>query len=143
MTPREKQSLDQVTNLDGTSNSVMFAENIGNITLNPVSGVPDRDMTHFWLTGCAARGRASVPWRKVPPYGTNPSPQYPSGGDPRDTILGNSKFSRGWGTGSYHPNGVNMAFGDGTVHHIARTTDWETLYAIMGCRDGSADVNID
>jgi prepilin-type N-terminal cleavage/methylation domain-containing protein len=143
MTPREKKSLDQVTNDDGTATCVMFAENCGNIKVDPVTGTADRDLIPMWLTGASARGRASIPWRKVPPIGTQPSPDYPSGGDPRETILGNSKFAAGWGTGSFHPNGVNMVFGDASVHHVTRSTSWETLYAIMGSRDGSTDINLD
>jgi prepilin-type N-terminal cleavage/methylation domain-containing protein/prepilin-type processing-associated H-X9-DG protein len=141
MTPREKSTLETIP--DGSSNSVMFAENIGNITMNPTNGVPDRDSTCMWITGACSRGRGSVGWKRVPPLGYAPTPQYPDGYDPRNTILGNSKYAKGWGVGSMHPAGVNFAFADGAVHNLQRSTDWTTTYAVMGSRDGQQDYKIE
>jgi len=141
MTPREKSTLETIP--DGSSNSAMFAENIGNITMNPTNGIPDRDSTCMWITGASMRGRGSVGWKVVPPLGYAPTPQYPDGYDPRNTILGNSKYAKAWGTGSMHPAGVNFAFADGAVHNLQRTTDWTTTYAVMGSRDGQQDYKIE
>ena len=141
MTPREVTRLESIP--DGSSNSAMFAENIGNITMNATNGIPDRDSTCMWITGAAMRGRGSVGWKRVPPLGYAPTPQYPDGYDPRNTILGNAKYSKGWGTGSMHPAGVNFAFADGAVHNLQRSTDWTTTYAVMGSADGSQDYDIE
>ncbi|MDG2184589.1 MAG: DUF1559 domain-containing protein [Mariniblastus sp.] len=141
MTPREKECLETIP--DGSSNSVMFGENVGNITMNPTNGIPDRDSTCMWITGASSRGRGSVGWKRVPALGYAPTPAYPGGYDPRNTILGNAKYAKAWGVGSMHPAGVNFAFADGSVHNLPRSTDWETIYAVMGCRDGQQDYNIE
>ena len=143
MTPREKVSLEIIANADGTSNSAMFGENIGDYAMDRTTGIADRARTCMWLTGAAARGRGKVAWRAVPSLGTSPTPDYPGGGDPRDTILGNTKFAAVYGLGATHPAGVNFAYGDASVHNIPRETDWETLYAIFGAYDGRTDVVID
>lgn len=146
--PREKVSLDVVTNADGTSNSIMFAETIGGIDINATTGVSDRGWGLLWCTGASLRGRASVPWRQNPALHNVPTPNYPSpsngyNADPRLGILGSATYSRAWGTGSKHPAGVNFAFGDGSVHNLQRDTAWETIYAVMGCYDGQPMVDID
>ena len=142
---REKTSLETIQ--DGTSNSIMFGENIGSITMDSVTGVPDRSHTCMWITGASARGRGSIPWKRVPPLDpNNATPQYPDPAnvpDPRQGILGNSKYAKAWGVGSFHPAGVNFAFGDGSVRNVTRRTDWETLYAAMGAFDGQPLFNLD
>ena len=141
MTPREKEALETIP--DGSSNSAMFAENIGTIAMNPANGIPDRQSTCMWITGASMRGRGSVGWKAVPPLGYGVTPNYPNGNDPRNTILGNSKYAKAWGTGSMHPAGVNFAFADGAVHNLQRSTNWQTLYAVMGSRDGQMDFDIE
>jgi prepilin-type N-terminal cleavage/methylation domain-containing protein len=141
MTPREKSTLETVP--DGTSNSVMFGENIGSITMDPQTGIPDRSTTCMWITGASMRGRGSVGWKATPPLGYGATPNYPGGYDPRNTILGNAKYAKAWGTGSMHPAGVNFAFADASVHNLTRTTDWTTIYAVFGARDGDQDYDIE
>ena len=146
--PREKRTLEFISNADGTANTVMYGENIGTISIDPVTGISDRDRTCMWLTGASARGRASVPWKQVPPLHNEPTPNYPtpSNGfqaDPRLTIIGSVDHAKAWGTGAMHPAGANYAFGDASVHNIQRSTNWETIYAVFGAFDGDTETDIE
>ena len=47
------------------------------------------------------------------------------------------------GFGSMHGAGINFCYGDASVHTVPRSTDWMTLYNLMGAFDGQTDINID
>lgn len=141
MGPREKRLLDTIP--DGTSNTVMHGEALGDNVVNAATGVTARNWTMMYIGGGLSRGRGAVPWRKVPALSNFPTKQYPAGNDPRGTILGNTKMSQWTGFASAHPTGVNFTFADGSVHFVPRTTPWETLYAIFGENDGSTEMDLD
>ena len=126
MGPRELRTLETIG--DGTSNTVMHGECLGNINLDQTTGAPFRDWVHSFYSGGMARGRGIVPWRAAPPFG--------SSGDTRHTMLGNLKYSSWVGFGSAHAAGVNVTFADGSAHLITRDIATEPWYAQCGSRDG-------
>ena len=140
---------------DGSSNTVLFGENIGTIQVN-VDGVYRRNFGLYWFIGANVMGRGAVDWMAVPPYDTSSgfsgffadlnagTPDFPNPEkepDPSQGLLGHSRYARHTGFGSMHSNGVNFAFADGSVRTVGRTDDWLSLYAIFGAFDG--DVNFD
>lgn len=149
---REKVSLEGVR--DGTSNSIMFGENVGTIQEDPSTGTIQREFGQTWYTGGVVRGRGGVRWKAIPPFDTTAAvgdteifgtlvaatERYPnpaSRPDPSQGILGHSSYARHFGFGAVHPGGVNFAFADGSVHNVPRSTDWELLYSLFGAYDGS------
>ena len=54
---------------DGSSNTVLFGENIGTIQVN-VDGIYRRNFGLLWYIGANVRGRGAVDWMAVPPYDT-------------------------------------------------------------------------
>ena len=120
MTTRKRQRLESISNQDGTSNTIMSGEYIGNIS----NGIRNRGLSWFW--GGCARGRGGIPWN------TDPSTL----GNPRITMIGNNKFSSWVGFGAMHPAGANFSNGDASIRVIPRNTDWRTLYAMFGSNDG-------
>lgn len=141
MGEREKRKLDTIP--DGSSNTIMHGEALGDNVVNVTTGATNRNWTMMYIGGGLSRGRGAVPWKKVPALSNFATPNYPTGNDPRGTILGNTKMSQWTGFASAHPTGVNFTFADGTVHFVPRTTPWETLYALYGENDGSTDMQLD
>jgi len=140
---RERVTLENVSNQDGTASSIMYGENVGSILQDPMTGTPYTQYILTWLDGCVARGRGAVGWMADPPRSGQPTYNYPNGGDPASGILGNAKLAAVYGFGSKHAAGVNFCYGDASVHTIPRSTDWQTLYNLMGVYDGQTDINID
>ena len=153
---REKRTLSKLP--DGSSNSIMFGENLGAIQRDPETDVPIRDIAQLWYVGGGVRGRGDIDWKASPPFATrtgltgfwsilnSDTKRYPDPDvrpDPSQGILGHAKYARPWGFASSHPAGVNFAFADGSVHNITRNTNWETLYALFGAFDGEIVANID
>lgn len=152
---REKVRLESIK--DGTSTTIMFGENIGSVQVTPQAGVPIRNFTQIWYMGGGVRGRGGVGWRAVPPRAqrsgaqgvfsihNTATPAFPdiNQPDPSQGILGNLRHARNIGFGSAHSAGVNFAYGDGSVHNIPRTTNWETLYALYGGWDGWPTSDLD
>lgn len=135
---REKRTLEAISNLDGTANSIMLGETLGYIRLdaNITVDIPDRTHTAGWIAGGNARGRGLVPFRRVPAVMAAPTKLYPGGNDPRSTILGGVKIAQLPGFSAAHPAGVNFALADASVRNVRRAINWETLYALYGIRDG-------
>jgi len=136
ITAREKVTLENVSNNDGTAQTIMYGENVGSIRQDVVTGFTYTRYIQTQFNGCVVRGRGSVPWRAEPPLSSWPTMNYPNGGDPSASILGNANLAAAYGFGSVHGAGVNFAYGDASVHTVPRTTDWQTLYALMGAYDG-------
>jgi len=143
ITSREKVTLENVSNNDGTATTIMYGENVGMILQDPMTGTPYTQYILTWLDGCVARGRGSVGWMREPPLSSTPTRNYPNGGDPAAGILGNAKLAAVHGFGSMHAAGVNFCYGDASVHTVPRTTDWRTLYNLMGAFDGQTDYELD
>jgi len=136
ITAREKVTLENVSNNDGTAQTIMYGENVGSILQDLVTGFTYTQYIQTQFNGCVVRGRGAVPWRKEPPLANTPTMNYPNGNDPSASILGNANLAAAYGFGSVHGAGVNFAYGDASVHTVPRTTDWQTLYALMGAYDG-------
>ena len=141
ITPRERCTLEQISNQDGTASSIMFAENIGTFTPNVTSGASERTWAHIWTNGCVVRGRGKIGFTSLPP-GTTPTKEYPNGGDPADGIVGNKKIAVWYGTGTLHPAGLNICYGDASVHNVNGLSRDE-FAAICGAYDGSTDVGVE
>ena len=147
---RERLSLENVSNLDGTASTVMFGEQIGDINEDVDTGTQFVARVNTWFDGCVSRGRGSVAWQIVPdgtpmpsPYSSKPTKRYPNGFDPANGILGHIRSSSNFGFGSAHGAGVNFCYGDASVHNLTRSTDWQTLYALFGHKDGASTENTD
>ncbi len=150
MSTRGKVTLEDIT--DGTSLTIMMAENVGGI-FNGERGVDidDDDVTrtevsfawsHFF--GGICQGRGNIPYLsaqlkdEIDGYGAD-TPEHIK----QDEIpmLGNSKFSPMRGFGSMHPKGVNVMLADGSVRTLDRSIDWEILYQICGLSDGGTPMD--
>lgn len=136
---RNKTRLEQISNQDGTASTVMLGEGVGHIRPSNRLGstdprfdanreTPIRLYVQTWNQGCFSRARASVPWEAEPPLGTT--------GDASHGLIGNVTFSDIQGFGSKHSAGINVAFGDASVHLIPRSINWRTWYALAGAYDG-------
>jgi prepilin-type processing-associated H-X9-DG protein len=132
--PREKRAAETIT--DGTSNTLMLGEALGWVQQDVALGVPLKAWVHMWLQGCNVRGRGAVGWKVVPALSTIPTKKYPGGGDPRNTILGGPQHAHWTGFSANHGAGVNFTFADGSAKTIARSTNWQYLYSVMGAFDG-------
>ena len=103
---------------DGLSNTVMFGENIGDIRTE--ARRTTLRLSHTWLSGGIARGR-----------GTAERVDRQHAGNP---MLGHALNSSIDGFGSFHRDGVNFLFGDGSVHR-SRDIDLLVYYAYCGAID--------
>jgi prepilin-type N-terminal cleavage/methylation domain-containing protein/prepilin-type processing-associated H-X9-DG protein len=131
---REKRTLETIP--DGTSNTILHGEMLGNINPDITTDAPIRDHVMMISGGALCRGRGAVPWMKTPALGNTPSKNYPTGNDPRQTILGSARFAPFTGFGSNHNAGVNFTFADGSVRAIPRSINWQALYSYYGQSDG-------
>lgn len=138
---REKRNLDNIP--DGTMNTVLDGEVLGDIQSDVTTGTSVRWRTHSYMGGGIMRGRGTIPWKQTPALSNSPTKKYPAGRDPRATMLGNVKIAPWVGFGSAHPTGVNFTFADGQTRLVPKTAAWETLYAIFGENDGSVDLKLD
>jgi hypothetical protein len=138
MTARLPFTLEQASNLDGTAHTAMYCEvlgDIGNIWGYVSGGIqPGRRVAgHSWLWAGLTRL-----WSYNFPHGTmvHPTIKNPANAGQYLKLLGDGKLCDAESTGAAHPAGVNFAFGDGTVHTIPRTINWELYYGNGGLRDG-------
>ena len=110
ITSRGSVSIEQVQAADGLSNSIMYGENIGDIRASSGASSTTAPVLWYglsWMSGAiATRGRGLAPWLE---NGTFELP-----------LLGNGFRSSPFGFGSFHPDGVNFAMGDGSVQRVAR-----------------------
>ncbi|MFM7563832.1 MAG: DUF1559 domain-containing protein [Planctomycetota bacterium] len=136
---REKRTLDSLSTMDGSSNTIMHGETLGSVNPDPslASDIRVRQFVPQSAGGHLLRGRGSVPWQKTPALANTPTKSYPSGNDPTATILGSLKFASVVGFSSAHQQGVNFTFADGSVRMIPRATNWQSLYAYFGQQDGT------
>lgn len=130
MSTREKVTLESVS--DGTSRTLMHGEYLGSVSDYSRNSA----YTWFYGGGVAARGLVTflLPRDEDDPATTDILEQTIS-------QLGNARFSSGFGLGSKHPAGVNVAFADASIHNLNRAIFWETLYQLAGSNDGGTPLN--
>jgi len=120
---------------DGTSNTIFMGEVIGECTDHLDGG--------WWRMNASGNGEATT----SPPLNLMTtcvgSPQeavnkgYPYNGitsTPDCTPKNNWNLS--WGFRSRHPQGAQFVFGDGSVHFISQTVNYQTYQRLGGRRDG-------
>jgi prepilin-type N-terminal cleavage/methylation domain-containing protein/prepilin-type processing-associated H-X9-DG protein len=109
-------TIGQITGADGTSNTLMFGEAVGDIVTGP------RQVSFAWM-GCGA----------LPTAWGLPSTDQP---DPNNASVGSRHFS------SKHPGVVQFCFCDGSVHALRSgidpgTNDWITFVYLSAWHDGN------
>jgi len=139
MTYRGKMTLTSVQ--DGTSRTIMFAENIGPIYDS------QRGYTHFssfggvffpcfnWYWGGCIEGNGFFAYLQTR-FDNDQFGSTPEFNEATWTMIGDPKFAPFVGIGATHPAGANVALADGSVRNIGREIGWETLYQLCGASDG-------
>ena len=111
---------------DGLSNTIMFAEVTGGPTLflakKQNAGVGPYAYTTGHLGGLNRLSQRTFSYDGVTQYGGN--------------CVVNCNNNFGSCPYSFHPGGVNVAMGDGSVRFIKETIAANTLFTLMGCNDG-------
>jgi prepilin-type N-terminal cleavage/methylation domain-containing protein/prepilin-type processing-associated H-X9-DG protein len=138
---REKRTLETIP--DGTSNTILHGEMLGEIIPDITTDAPIRGYVLTSAGGGLGRGRGSVPWQKTPALQGTPTKNYPGGNDPRATILGGAKIASPVGFSSNHNAGINFTFADGSVRSFPRSINWQNLYAYYGQNDGTFATGVD
>jgi prepilin-type N-terminal cleavage/methylation domain-containing protein len=141
MTFRIPLSLENVSNLDGSSKTFMYGEamgDVGNIWGTYSGGIQPgrRAVGHCWAYGGLSRLRS---WNF--PAGTmvHPSIKSPDNAGQYLRLLGDGKLCDGECYGAAHPAGVNFAFADATIFTVPRGINWELFYGNGGLRDGTSE----
>jgi len=143
MTGRQPVSLEQVSNLDGTSKTFMYGENmgdLGNIWGYMTGGIQPgvRVTARSWCWhGLAILASYNFPWGTMQhPDFKDPDPDHPGS---YLKLLGNGRMSDPEGFGAAHPAGVNFAMADASVHTVPRGITWQLYYGNGGLRDGATE----
>lgn len=144
MSSRAPITLENVSNLDGTSKTFMYAENIGDVgdMWNIYSGPVQpgrRTAAHGWMYGglCKLRSYnfpAGTMMHTEPDY-EDPDPNRVK----YATLLGDGKLSDAEVVGATHSAGVNFANADGTVVTVPRNMNYNLYIGNGGLRDGTTD----
>jgi len=141
MTARKKRTLTYVSNLDGTSKTVMYGESMGDVGNIWGFGGPDinpgvRYAASAWAWGGLQMiSSYNFSWTQTV-HDVIQDPDHPAH---FLKLLGDARLSDAEAFGSAHPAGVNFAMADASVHTVPRSLQWEVLYGIGGLRDGNED----
>jgi prepilin-type N-terminal cleavage/methylation domain-containing protein len=143
MTGRTAQSLENVSNLDGTSKTFMYAEilgDVGNIwglggsAIQPGVRWAARSWTWGGLTILASY---NFPWGTMThPDFKDPDPDRPGR---YLKLLGDGRLADPESVSSAHPAGVNFAMADASVFTVPRAITWQLYYGNGGLRDGTTE----
>jgi prepilin-type N-terminal cleavage/methylation domain-containing protein len=143
MTGRQAVSLEQVSNLDGTSKTFMYGENMGDIGniwglggSNIQPGV--RWAAHSWCWGgLNILASYNFPWGTMQhPDFKDPDPDRPGR---YLKLLGDGRLADAEAFAAAHPAGVNFAMADASVHTVPRGITWQLYYGNGGMRDGATE----
>jgi hypothetical protein len=156
MTSRAVQTLEQCSNLDGTSKTFMYGENVGDIgnvsgLLNPppvnpanpsspiayvIPGVRVAGTSWCWA-GLNILASFGFPWAHMQsPDIFDPDPARPGH---YLKLLGDGRMADTESFSSAHPAGVNFAMADASVHTVPRNITWQLYYGNGGLRDGTTE----
>ncbi len=150
MTGRTVMTLEQISNLDGTSRTFMYGESLGDVgsivrvgdTGAIVGNAGDetqpgkRAITRAWIWGgIGILASYNFPWGTM---------QHPTIHDPRVKgrflkLLGDGHLADPESFSSVHKAGVNFAMADASVHTIPRGITWQLYYGNGGLRDGATE----
>jgi prepilin-type processing-associated H-X9-DG protein len=124
----ENQNLQLMQFIDGTSRTIQVVE-----TVDFGRGV--------WIDGRPHYNQAAYGINSLSGYNDSPASVYPDGSNLPITNRGPGMGSGGtWGIGSYHPDGANTLFVDGSVHFLTDLLGPDVLTALI-TRDGSETID--
>jgi prepilin-type N-terminal cleavage/methylation domain-containing protein len=144
MTSRAPQTLENASNLDGTSKTFMYGEymgDIGNLWDVSGSGLIEPGVRYVGTTwtwaGLNILASYTFPWAYMqhPDY-KDPDPNRPGH---YLKLLGDGRLSDAESFAAAHPAGVNFAMADASVHTVPRNITWQLYYGNGGLRDGTTE----
>jgi prepilin-type N-terminal cleavage/methylation domain-containing protein len=150
MTGRQPVALEQISNLDGTSRTFMYGENLGDVGNIPdtlygglLYGSPgitpgNRIEVNGWAQGGGnLLASYQFPWgTMVHPDLFDPDPNKPGR---YLKLLGDGRMADPESFSAAHPAGVNFAMADASVHTVPRGISWQLYYGNGGMRDGATE----
>ncbi len=143
MTGRGLVSLEQVTNLDGTSKTFMYGENMGDVGNIWGLGGSVIQPGVRWAARSWCWGGVSILASYNFPWGTMQHPDFKDPDPDRPgqylKLLGDGRLSDPEGFGAAHAAGVNFAYGDGSTFTVPRGISWQLYYGNGGLRDGATE----
>jgi len=123
---------------DGTSNTIFMGEVLGECGYIMDGG--------WWRTDCYGNNEASTscplnlmtPCARTPQEGANKGYPYNGITSMPDCITpgATNQWNLSWGFRSRHPQGCQFVFGDGSVHFISQSVNYQTYQRLGGRRDG-------
>jgi prepilin-type processing-associated H-X9-DG protein len=151
MTGRGVVTLEQVSNLDGSTRTFLFGESLGDVGQIALIGEQgellnfdaarelqpgQRFITRSWTWGgLGILASSNFPWGHI----QHPDLQDPDGEKRYLRLLGDARLADPETFSSAHDGGVNFAMCDGSVHTVPRSMTWQLYYGCGGLRDGTTE----
>ncbi len=150
MTGRHMMTLEQISNLDGTSRTFMFGESLGDVggiaKVEESGELSDysrdniepgkRAITRAWAWGgIGILASSNFPWG----YMQHPDIQDPDREKGYLKLLGDARLADPESFSSAHEGGVNFAMVDASVFTVPRDITWQLYYGNGGLRDGTVE----
>lgn len=147
MTGRQPVTLVDLANLDGSSNTFMFGESLGDV--GGISKVLDsgqmyglreekleagkRTISRSWVWGgLGILASYNFPWGNM----DHPDIQDPENEGVHLKLLGNGRLADPGSFSAVHDEGVNFVMCDASAHTVPREIAWQLYYGNGGMRDG-------